>query len=349
MDRELSSRHSDLKDEFWLGKKKEGTLRRGVGMAAMMHCSGAQPMLLEHSGAIIKFNEDGSASLIVNPGSPGTHILGTLSQIAAEELGIGAEDINVVTGSTDVTMFDLGSHASRSTHVTGSAVQMAAREAKGQLLERAAKKLGVSPDELDIKDKQVLVKKDPKKSISVAELAFDAIYNFEGECQTISGKCSFEPRWNSPPTAAYFTEVEVDTETGEVKIIKFISVQDCGTAINPMTVEGQCEGGIQQGLGYALTEDYVINQNTGVVESDNFTTYKMPGTLDMPETEIIILDKPDPKGPFGAKGVAEPGLVGIAPAIANAIYDAVGVRITDLPITPEKVLAALKAKAGQKE
>ena len=328
------------------GKGREGRLRRGVGMATMTHCSGAWPLLIEHSNAFIKLNEDGTASLNVNPGSPGTHIWGTLSQIAAEELGIHAEDISIITGSTDATMFDLGSHASRSTYVTGNAVLEAARQAKSQLLERAAKMLEVSPDELEIKDRQVYVKKAPEKRVSVADVCFDAIWNLKGESLNISGKSSWASHYNSVPTAAYFAEVEVDTETGEVKVIKFITAMDCGKAINPMTVEGQCEGGIQQGIGYGLTEDYVINKDSGVVESDNFTTYKMPGTLDMPETEIIIIDKPDPKGPFGAKGVAEPGLVGIAPAIANAIYDAVGVRITDLPITPEKVLAALKAKSA---
>ena len=170
------------------------------------------------------------------------------------------------------------------------------------------------------------------------------MWDVKGDSMNIAGKSSFASKAVSPPTAAYFTEVEVDTETGEVTVLKFISVQDCGTAINPMTVEGQCEGGVQQGIGYALTEDFSINKGTGVLESDNFHTYKMLSSLDMPETEIIIINKPDPKGPFGAKGVGEPGSVGVAPAIANAIYDAVGVRITDLPITPEKVLKALKEK-----
>jgi xanthine dehydrogenase molybdenum-binding subunit len=135
--------------------------------------------------------------------------------------------------------------------------------------------------------------------------------------------------------------VEVNTETGRVTVARLVTAMDCGKAINPMAVEGQLEGGMQQGIGYGLTEDYLINKDTGVVESVNYDSYKMPGILDMPETRVIIIDEPDPKGPFGAKGVGEPGMVGIAPAIANAIYDAIGVRIRDLPITPEKVLEAL--------
>lgn len=329
--------------EKW-GKKKEGKMRRGVGIATMTHCSGAAPLYLDHSNAFIKLNEDGSADLTVHPAPLGQHIWGALSQIAAEELGILAEDIHIVTGDTDITLFEYGSDASRSTYAIGSATLIAAHQAKEQILERAAKMLGVSPDELEIKERQVYVKANPKKSIPVADVCYDAIYNFKGECLNISGKCSWEGRWNSSPTGAFFAEVEINTETGRVKVIKFVTAIDCGKAINPMTVEGQLEGGMQQGIGYGLTEDYIINKDTGVVESDNYDTYKMPGILDMPETEVVIIDKPDPKGPFGAKGVGEPGMVGVAPAIANAIYDAIGVRIKDLPITPEKVLKALEER-----
>ena len=326
--------------EKW-GKRKEGKIRQGVGIATMTHCSGAAPLYLDHSNAFIKLNEDGSADLTVYPGSTGQHIWGALSQIAAEELGLRVEDVTIVTGDTDITLFDYGSDASRSTYVIGNTVLLAARKAKEQLLERAAKMLGVSPGELDIKDRLVYVRANPKKNIPVADVCYDAIYNFAGECLHISGKCSWESKWNSTPTGAFFAEVEVNTETGKVKVTRFITAIDCGKAVNPMTVEGQLEGGIQQGIGYALTEDYVINKDTGVVESDNYDSYKMPGFLDMPDIEIIIIDKPDPKGPFGAKGVGEPGMVGVAPAIANAIYDAIGVRIKSLPITPEKILKAL--------
>ena len=138
----------------------------------------------------------------------------------------------------------------------------------------------------------------------------------------------------------------MDTETGEVKVLRMVIADDIGRAINPMTVEGQLEGGAAQGIGYALCEDFVINQDTGVVESDNFTTYRYPSALDLPELEIILVEQPGSSDPFGAKGVGELGIITMAPAIANAIYDAVGVRITDLPITPEKVLKALKSKSA---
>ncbi len=331
--------------EKW-GKKKEGKIRRGVGVGTMTHCSGAAPLYLDHSNALIKLNEDGSADLTVHPAPLGQHIWGALSQIAAEELGLHAEDIHIVTGDTDITLFEYGSDASRSTYAIGNATLIAARQAKEQILERTAKMLEVLPSELEIKERQVYVKANPKKSIPVADVCYDAIYNFKGECLNISGKCSWEGRWNSPPTGAFFAEVEVNTETGRVKVIRLLTAIDCGKAINPMTVEGQLEGGMQQGLGYGLTEDYIINKDTGVVGSDNYDNYKMPGVFDMPETtEAIIIDEPDPRGPFGAKGVGEPGMVGVAPAIANAIYDAIGVRIRELPITPEKILKGLEEKS----
>ena len=136
----------------------------------------------------------------------------------------------------------------------------------------------------------------------------------------------------------------MDTETGEVRVLKIVIAHDIGRAINPATVEGQLEGGVMQGIGYTLIEDFIVDTGTGVTITDNFTTYKIPAALDAPEIEIILVEKPDPTGPFGAKSVGETAMISIAPAIANAIYDAVGVRITELPITPEKVLTALREK-----
>ena len=325
-------------------KETEGRIRRGCGMATMSHCTGAAPLYLEHSNAMVKFNEDGSVNLTVYPAPVGTHIWGALSQICAEELGIGVEDVSIVTGDTDITLFEYGSDASRSTYAIGGATLRAARKAKEQLLAHAAEMLEVPPDQLETRDRRVFSKADPNKSIDVGEVCYDAIYSFGGEATNFAGKQSFEPTWNSPTFGAYFAEVEVDTETGRVCVTRFVTAIDCGKAINPMAVEGQLEGGLQQGLGYALTENFLVNETTGKVETTNYDSYKVPGTLDMPHSEVIIVDKPDPKGPFGAKGVGEPGMVGIPPAIANAIYDAIGVRIHSLPMTPERILAALAEK-----
>lgn len=325
------------------GKMGDGRIRRGVGMATMSHCSGAAPLYIDHSNALLKLNEDGSADLVVHPAQVGQHIWGALQQIAAQELGLQPEEVNIVTGDTDVTLFEYGSDASRSTYAIGNAVLGAARQAKLQMLDHAAHLLAVPAEDLVVEHGHIRSRKNPQKSRSVAEVCSDAIYNFQGEATNFSGKCSWDGKWNSPPTGAYFAEVEVDTETGVVRVTRFVTAIDCGKAINPMAVEGQIEGAIQQGIGFCLTEDYRIDPQTGAVPSDNYDRYKMPGTLDMPEVKVIIVDKPDPQGPFGAKGVGEAGMVGVAPAIGNAIYDAIGIRIFDLPITPEKILAALHA------
>ncbi|MBW2609300.1 MAG: molybdopterin-dependent oxidoreductase [Deltaproteobacteria bacterium] len=328
------------KDEM----KKEGAKRQGMGMAIIMQVSGTFPINLEHTNAFIKLNEDGSASLMVSACDMGQGILGALGQIAAEELGLCPEDIHLVSGDTDITMFDPGQHGSRSCYVMGNAVMKAARQAKVKLLERAAKTLEVSSDDLEAREGWINVKGSPDKGISIADVARDAIYNFKGESLNISGKCSWEPRSNSPSCQAAFAHVEVDVDTAEVKVLKIVLAHDIGRAINPMTVEGQLEGAIVQSIGYCLSEAFRINQNSGIIESDNFTTYKIPSAPDLPKIKVILVEQPVASGPFGAKSVGEAGMNAIAPAIGNAVYDAVSVRIRDLPITPEKVLGALLEK-----
>ncbi len=315
-----------------------------MGMAVMACPSSVIGFFMEHSNAFIKLDEDGSATVIVSSTEQGQGALGVLAQIAAEELGLRAEDIRVVVGDTNITMFDMGTYGSRTTYVLGNAVLMAAREAKSQLLERAAKALEVLPDELESRDRRIYVRALPEKGISIAEVVKDAIYEYGGEASNISGKYSFNATSPAPAFQATFVEVEVDTETGEVKPLKMVIAYDIGKAINPINVEGQLEGGAAQGIGYALTEDFVVDMDTGVTITDSFSTYKIPSTLDLPEIEIILVEKPDPTGPFGAKCVGEPGLVTIAPSIANAIYDAVGARVRELPMTPEKILRELKVK-----
>ncbi len=325
------------------GKKQEGTRRRGVGVSCMAHNSGAWPVHVEHSSALIKFNEDASIVLTVSPATMGAGAFTSLAQVAAEVLGLPFEDVHVVWGDTDITLFETGSHASRTMYIIGNAVHEAATEAKGKLLTRAAKKLDVAADELDIKDKRIYVKANPQKGISAAEITKEAIYS-QFDVEQFTGSSSYRPSDSPPPYQAVFSDVEVDTETGEVKVLKMVVVNDSGRAINPMTVEGQLEGGASQGLGYALWENPVMDTDTGQVLTDDFDTYKIATTLDMPELETVLLEQPEPSGPFGAKGVGEPGCVNQAASIANAIYDAIGVRIWKLPITPEGVLEALKTK-----
>ncbi|MBI4285240.1 MAG: molybdopterin-dependent oxidoreductase [Chloroflexi bacterium] len=322
---------------------KQGVVRRGIGMACNTHVSGAQSGLLEFSTAFVKLNADGSATVTVSPCEMGQGILGVLAQIAAEELGLRIENVNMVTGDTDVTGFDVGSHASRSTYVTGGAVVQAARQVKGQLLEGAAKALGVAADTLAVRDGRVYVRDAPEKGISVAEVTRNVTYNFKGENLNIAGKAANLPQ-KSPPFQAAFAEVEVDTETGQVKVLKVLVVADIGRAINPMTVEGQFQGGIMQGIGFALLEDFIFDPASGLVITDNFDGYRLPTVGDVPDIEVALVEEPVASGPFGAKGLGELSIIGIAPAIANAIYNAIGVRLTELPMTPERVLNALSGK-----
>ncbi len=319
--------------------------KRGVGMGYMMHVSGARPMLHETASAIIKFNQDGSANLIYSSSDCGQGSSTVLSQIAAEELGIPFENVIITKeADTDVAPFDIGSHASRQIYSGGNAVRLAARQAKAKLLEQAAQMLEVGVDQLEVRDGTVLVKENPGKNLPVAEVVYQALYGKHGH--EIMGMSSTEPPGNPPVYAAQFAEVEVDTQTGEVTVIKLVAAHDTGTAINPASVEGQIQGALQQGMGYALTEEVMLDQATGRILNPDFTDYKLLTTMDMPEIEAIIVQAASTSGPFGAKSIGESGLVPTAAAIANAIYDAVGVRVKELPITTEKVLALLREKEG---
>lgn len=321
--------------------KKEGTIRHGVGMACYIYISSAFPVDFQHSSVFIKFNEDGSANLVVSACDFGQGVLASLAQIAAEELGLRAEDMRITSGNTDITMYDTGQYSSRSCYIIGNSVLGAARLAKQRLLERAAQIIGEPADKLDIKDRQVYVKTAPEKRIPVAEVTWQAMYDADN-FSNISATYAWQPTSNAYPFQAAFAEVEVDTESGQVKLLKIVTGQDIGRAINPITAEGQVQGGGIQAIDMALYSDFVTKP-TGELESTNFTNYKVCTTLDIPEFEVILIEEPTPTGPFGAKSVGESGTIAIAPAIYNAIYDAVGVRVKDMPVTPEKIIEGLLA------
>jgi xanthine dehydrogenase molybdenum-binding subunit len=331
------------------GAPKTGRVRRGVGMSILNHASGAGGFLLEHSSAIIKVLTDGSANLIVSPCEMGQGILGALAQVAADASGLKYETIRVVTGDTDVTMFDIGSHASRSMLVIGNAVVNAGAKIKEQIRTLAVphfekRQQKVAPDDIDISAGQVFLKGRPSIAFDVREIAFPAIYNYGAEGGQIVATGSYLSTSHHPNHQAAYAEVEVDTETGHVTVVKYVAAHDIGRAINPLLVECQMQGGIVQGIGFALTEDFTIDPDTGRVLSDSLLTYRVPGMMDVPEIESLMIEDPAPFGPFGAKGVGEAPVVNPAAAIANAVYDAIGVRIRSLPISPDKVLYALKHK-----
>lgn len=326
--------------------------RRGRGIACMWYPIGFT-VAANPSAATVKVNEDGTATVLTGTVETGQGSLTVLGQIAAEELGIATDDVHVVSGDTDTTPMDTGAIASRTTYVTGNAIRLAAEKAKGILFEVAAPLLGVRPDQLEARDRKIQVKGFPQRSLPVGEVAHRA--------QVVMGQPAIgSASWN-PPTVAmdpetgqgkpfstyvYATqiaEVDVDDETGEVEVLRIVAAHDCGTPINPMLVEGQVEGGISMGIGFALQEEMLFDK-AGRQLNPNLTNYIMPTSLDMPEIEVDIVENYDPTGPFGAKGVGEPTSVPTAAAIMNAIHNAVGVRITSLPATAEKVLAAIRAK-----
>ncbi|MHA1109414.1 MAG: xanthine dehydrogenase family protein molybdopterin-binding subunit [Alphaproteobacteria bacterium] len=327
-------------------------IHRGRGIACMWYPIGFT-VLANASAAVVKVNEDGTATVLTGTVETGQGSLTVLGQIAAEELGIAADDVKVVSGDTDTTPMDTGAIASRTTYVTGNAIRLAAEEAKKILFNTAAPMLGVNPEQLEARDRKIQVINFPQTALPIADVALQAQF-VNG--QPALGSASFNPHTvpMDPETgqgkpfgtyvyATQIAEVDVDDETGEVVILRIVAAHDCGTPINPNLVEGQVEGGISMGIGLALYEEMLFDDD-GRQINPNLTNYIMPTSLDMPDVEVHIVDNYDPTGPFGAKGVGEPTSVPTAACIMNAIHDAVGVRITELPATAEKVLKAIQEK-----
>ncbi|MDP3820724.1 MAG: xanthine dehydrogenase family protein molybdopterin-binding subunit [Burkholderiales bacterium] len=314
-----------------------GALKRGWGMGCEMHGSSAYPGIKEQGNAIVKMNEDGTVVLLTGTAGLGTGAHTALAQIVAEELGLRFEDVSVVHGDTDVVPWDIGAFASHTTFMGGRAAQMAAGEVRKQLLERAAAQFEASAADLQVRD-GVISMTGSDRSMTVR----DAVCAKKGiPAAQFVGSATYHPT-KSYSFAAHFVEVQVDTETGQIEVKQVVPVHEIGKVIHPVGAAGQIEGGIQQGIGHTLYEDYQIDLRTGRSLNANFVDYKMPLSMDMPPIRTVILETaPDPGGPFGAKGVGEDPIVAIGPAIANAIFDAIGVRFRHYPIKPEQVLQGL--------
>lgn len=317
-------------------KNSKEPIKRGIGMACTMQGSGIAG--IDMGSATIKMNDDGSFNLLVGATDLGTGSDTVLAQIAAGTLSVDVNKIIVYSSDTDLTPFDKGAYASSTVYISGGAVKKAAEILKNNILGIACELLQEEKEDLICKD-GIVVSKKSGKSISYSDIANRSFYTTKQTQLTASA--SHVSYISPPPFAAHFAEVEVDTETGKVRVIKYVAAVDCGVAINPKLAEAQAEGAIINGIGYALCEKMVFDKQ-GRMINPNFRDYKICTALDIPEIEIILIPTYEPTGPFGAKSIAEININGPLPAIANAIYNACGIRLREAPFTPENVLKALE-------
>jgi CO/xanthine dehydrogenase Mo-binding subunit len=341
--------------QFLAGAQK-GPLQ-GWGVASLIW-EGTNIKQVPASSAIVKINEDGTVVLVTGAPEQGGGPHTILSQVVAEVLGVPYETISVFSGDTDATPFETSVGGSRTTYRVGNTVRLAAESAREQLFELAAEKLGVGPEGMVAREGRIYSGGQPEKAISVAELASYALKS-RGSHILATGRVrrrewyrflAGEAATHGPhgevldgsPQGTQAAKVEVDPETGKVRVLEYFACHDVGRALHRRNVEGQIEGAVVLGLGYALSEEVRLEEGRTLVTG--FHDYKMPTAADSLRVGADIVELPSSYGPFGAKGIAEPASLPVAPAIANAIYDAVGVRLRELPLTPEKVLKALREK-----
>lgn len=327
--------------------KDQPWIKRGIGMAYGFHTSGGasdrpSAVVLDYSGAIVKMNADGTANLTIACADYGSGNISSVAAIVAEELGIRYEDVIPVAINTDSAPFEYSTHASRSVYSVGGAAKAAAHNTKEVVLKWASKMLGVPADQLEVWDRRIYVKTDPSRGMTVREVTENAQSQVWGG--TAMGTDSRRSPSCPPHFVVTFIEVEVNTITGRVRPIRVVEGADVGKPIMPNIIRGQLIGGIQQGVGYALTEELIYDPKDGHVVNPNFREYKVLGSMDMPKVETFFADTSEPTGPFGAKGIGEGATNPVASAVYNAVYNAVGVRIYTMPITPEKILEGLRSQ-----
>jgi putative selenate reductase molybdopterin-binding subunit len=325
---------------------------RGQGVACVMQ--GTAIPYLDMGGASIKINDDGSFNLLVGATDLGTGSDTVLAQLAAEILGCSIEDIIVYSSDTDFTPFDKGAYASSTTYISGGAVVKAARQVAEQIKRVAAGMLQedlaqlplskgrareISPTDLILRDREVIA--PDGRSVTLAEVALESLHHRDQH--QIMAVASFVSPKSPPPFAAQFAQVLVDMQTGQVTVEKLVMAVDSGVIVNPVTASGQIEGGMTQALGYAVCEEMLYDKQ-GASVTRRLGDYKIFAADEMPELQTIFVETFEPSHPFGLKAVAEIPLDGVAPAVANAVYDAAGVWMNEIPMTPERVWNALKSK-----
>ena len=328
----------------WERKRQQkpvaGPRKRGIGLSIVLHGTGAGKALPDPAAATVMINADGSVNLVTAAADEGQGNRTVLAQIASETLGIEFEKISVSETDTETTPLDCGTHGSRQAYGGGLAVQAAAKEARRKLLAYAAKELGVTEDKLRIKDGAICETSHPDNHILISDLMRKTQIEDMSVCEQVIGSAAGVAPAMPGYYGAVFAEVEVDTETGQVNVLRLTSAFDVGRAINPDLVKGQIIGGGVMGIGFALTEGLLVED--GRILNSSFADYRLLRTCDAPEIVPIIVESHEPTGPYGAKGIGEGCMVNVASAIANAIWHATGARLTQLHMTPEAILQSLK-------
>jgi len=330
----------------WRGRGMAGP-NKGIGFAAFFHVGGgARVYRSDGCGTILTVDDFGLVTVITGSTDLGTGSDTAIAQIVAEELGIPVKNVRVVNDDASIRPWDVGTHASRATFVAGNSALLAARKAKEIILNAAAEVLNTSTSSIVVENGMVYDRENPSKRIEFDKLV-RRIHFREGGTNIVVSAFYDPPTvmqdesWMGNLSAAYVfgaqaALVEVDKETGEVKVLKVVSVHDSGRIINPMAAEGQVHGGVHMGIGYALYEELVLEQ--GRVVNASFADYHVPTALETPVVKAVFVEKPDPAGPFGAKGIGETACIPTAAAIANAVYDATGRRVKKLPIKYHDIL-----------